>query len=126
MKTHNKNKFYHGNIADFGETKGYFIGQFMGQKGKPILETEEVEIAWKTLTGDFSDENSHYHKKGVEVNIVISGNYKVWIEGEERELKKGDFLVVYPEAKLRNISAQEGTELIVVKAPSAPDDKFDS
>jgi quercetin dioxygenase-like cupin family protein len=124
MKIENKNKFHQGNISDFGETKGYFIGQFMGQRGKAFLETDEVEIAWKTLSGDFGDEAPHFHKKGVEINIVISGRYKVWIEGEERELGKGDFLVVYPEAKLRNISADEGTELMVVIAPSIPDDKY--
>lgn len=125
MEIENKNKFYHGSISNFGETKGYFIGQFMGQRGKPDLETDEVEIAWKVLPTTFNEREPHFHKKGVEVNIVVSGSYRVWVEGEEVELKKGDFLVVYPEAKLRNISAEEGTELIVVKAPSVPDDKFE-
>ena len=125
MKIKNKNKFFHGNIKDFSQTKGYFIGRFMDQRGFPLLETDEVEIAWKKLPTTFDEEKPHFHKNGVEINIVISGNYKVWVEGEEKTLKKGDFLVVYPEAKLKNIFAQKGTELIVVKAPSVPNDKFD-
>jgi mannose-6-phosphate isomerase-like protein (cupin superfamily) len=126
MKAQNKNKFAHGNIKDFSETKGYFIGQFMGERGFPHLETEEVEIAWKKLPTIFNEDRPHFHKTGVEINIVIKGSYKVWLEGKEKTLKKGDFLIVYPEAKLKNISAGNGTELIVVKAPSIPDDKFGS
>lgn len=126
MKTQNKNKFFYGRVKDFSQTKGYFIGQFMGQKGFPVLETDKVEIAWKKLPRTFKEETPHFHKRGIEINIVISGCYKVWIEGEEKELKKRDFLVVYPQAKLKNISATKGTELIVVKAPSVANDKFES
>lgn len=125
MKVDNKDKFFLGNVGDFDSTKGYFIGRFMGEKGFPLLETDEVEIAWKKLPTTFDEPLPHFHKKGVEVNIVISGSYKLEINGEEKELCKGDFLVVYPESRLRNISAQEGTELVVVKSPSVPDDKFD-
>ena len=125
MKTANKDRYFFGNIKDFQKTKGYFIGQFMGERNFPQLETDEVEIAWKTLPITFNEQEPHFHKKGIEINIVISGSYRIWIEGEEKEFKKGDFLVVYPEARLRNVSAKEGTELIVVKAPSVPGDKFD-
>ena len=123
MKITNNNKFILGNKDDFSETKGYFIGQFMGQRGFPELETEEVEVAWKTLPTNFSEE-PHYHKGGVEINIVIKGSYKAIVNGQELTLTAGNFLVVYPQTVLQNVSAEEGTELIVVKAPSVPDDKF--
>jgi len=97
----------------------------MGEKGFPLLTTDEVEIAWKILPANFGDKVAHFHKIGVEVNIVISGSYKALVDGKETGLKRGDFLVVYPETRLKNISAQEGTELIVVKAPSVTGDKFD-
>lgn len=125
MRKDNKNKFFHGNIKDFSSTKGYFIGQFMQERGFFLLATDEVEIAWKVLPSDFGDKSPHFHKRGVEINIVISGSCKLCVGEEEIELKTGDFLVVYPETRLRNISAQEGTELIVVKAPSVAEDKFD-
>jgi mannose-6-phosphate isomerase-like protein (cupin superfamily) len=126
MIKQNKNKFVKGNIASFNATSGYFIGRFMGEKGFPDLETEEVEIAWKKLPTTFNEPNTHYHKGGVEINIVISGKYRVEVNGEEVELAKGDFLVVYPEAKLKNLMADPNTELIVVKTPSIQNDKFES
>ncbi len=124
MKKANKNKSFKGSLGDFQKFSGYFIGQFMGEKGFPILETDEVEIAYKKLPEKFSEEKPHYHKKGIEVNIVIKGKYRAQVNGEIVEISSNEFLVIYPQATLRNISAQKGTELIVVKAPSVPDDKF--
>jgi len=46
------------------------------------------------------------------------------VGSEEMSLGKGDFLVVYPEKQLKNISAEKYTEVIVIKAPSLPNDKF--
>ncbi len=96
----------------------------MGDKGLPILETTEVEVAYKKLPEKFEEERPHYHKKGVEINIVIKGKYKVQINESIIVISQKEFLVVYPQAKLKNISAQKGTELIVIKAPSVPNDKF--
>ena len=124
MLSENKNKFVHGIVSDFDETGGYFIGQFMGQRGKPVLETEEVEVAWKKIPTEFSDSKPHYHKRGVEINIVINGSITVLISEKEITIRKGEFLVVYPETELLDISAEEETEMIVVKSPSVPDDKF--
>jgi mannose-6-phosphate isomerase-like protein (cupin superfamily) len=124
MKSINKNKFAIGKLEDFQKFSGYFIGQFMGENGFPILETNEVEIAYKKLPEKFEKEKPHYHKKGVEINIVIKGKYKAQVNEKTVVISEKEFLVVYPQAKLKNISAQKGTELIVVKAPSVPDDKF--
>ncbi len=84
-----------------------------------------MEIAWKKLPTTFDEPKAHYHKGGVEINVIISGGYTAEVNGEVVDMKKGDFLIVYPESTLRNIKAEEGTELIVVKAPSVPQDKFD-
>ena len=125
MKAKNKNTYVKGNKGEFSESSGYFIGRFMGEKGHPELATDEVEVAWKKLPATFDEESPHFHKGGVEINVVVSGSYKVQIESEKIALKRGDFLVVYPETRLRNISAEAGTELIVIKAPSLPNDRFD-
>jgi len=124
MKKTNKNKFFKGKLEDFQKFSGYFIGQFMGEKGFPILEADEVEIAYKKLPAKFEDEKPHFHKKGVEINIVIKGKYKAQVNGKVIEISNNEFLVLYPRATLKNISAQKGTELVVVKAPSVPKDKF--
>jgi len=124
MKRINKDKYVKGKLGDFQKFNGYFIGQFMGEKGLPALETDEVEIAYKKLPEKFEEEKPHYHKKGVEVNIVIKGRYKAQVNGKVVEISSNEFLVVYPQSTLKNISAQKGTELIVVKTPSVPQDKF--
>jgi len=124
MKRTNKDKSFKGKLKDFQKFSGYFIGQFMGERGFPILETDEVEITYKKLPEKFEEERPHYHKKGVEVNIVIKGKYKAQVNGENVEISSNEFLVVYPRSTLKNISAQKGTELIVVKAPSVAKDKF--
>lgn len=125
MRLDNKDKFVYGNTKDFSQTKGYFIGRFMGEKGRPDLETDEVEVAWKVFPIASGEETLHYHKEGIEINIVVSGGYKVLVGGVEKEIKKGDFLVVYPETKLKTLSIEGGSEIIVVKAPSVPGDKFE-
>ena len=126
MKLTNSNKFFLGKLADFQKFSGYFIGGFMGEKGFPVLETDEIEIAWKKLPLDFGDENPHFHKKGVEINIVIKGKYKAVVNGELVEISEKEFLVIYPQTTLKNISTAKGTELMVIKAPSVPNDKFGS
>ena len=126
MQASNKNNFFLGKLEDFQKFSGYFIGRFMGEKGFPVLETDKVEVAWKKLPTNFSDEKPHFHKKGVEINIVINGKYKALVNGELIEISEKEFLVVYPQSTLKNVSATEGTELIVVKAPSVSDDKFDT
>lgn len=98
----------------------------MGERGFPVLETEEVEIAWKKLPLIFNEPKPHYHKKGVEINIVISGTCKLEIDKEVKELQKGDFLVIYPQSQLRNISTKAGTEVVVVKTPIVQNDKFEN
>ena len=123
MKTENKSKFVKGSIKD-NSVKGYFVGRFLGERGFPNQETEEVEIAWKKLGPDDSYSEGHFHKGGVEVNIVIDGNCRMVVNGEKLELSKGDFLIVYPEAVLSNFEVPEIVEMIVVKAPSVSDDKF--
>lgn len=124
MKKTNKNKFFKGKLDDFQKFSGYFIGQFMGEKGFPILETDEVEIAYKKLPEKFEGDKPHFHKKGVEISIIIKGKFKAQVNKKIVEISEKEFLVVYPRTTLKKISAQKDTELIVVKAPSVPNDKF--
>lgn len=44
-----KNKYLNGNIKDFRDSKGWFVGHFMRERGYPLLESSEVEVAYKTL-----------------------------------------------------------------------------
>jgi len=123
MKLQNKNKFAKGNIKTHS-VGSYIIGRFMGEKGFPNQETDEVEVAWKKLGSKDNYVEEHYHKGGVEINIVIAGSCSMVVNGERVSLGKEDFLIVYPETRLGNFEVVDGTEMIIVKAPSVADDKF--
>lgn len=115
--------FVVGKTSDFESSRGYFIGQFMSQYGKPDLVTDQVEVAWKKLTPDFK-EIPHYHKIGIDINIIISGHVTAVISGKKYELYPRDFLIVYPPTVLDDYIVHENTELIVIKSPSVPNDKY--
>lgn len=124
MSADTKNKFYRGTVTDHDNTHGWFFGQFMGEKGYPLLESEKVEVGWKSLPKGFTS-HKHYHKVGTEINIVVAGSCVVRINDSIIELSKGDFLVVYPEATEEGIDSENGAEIIVVKAPSVANDKYE-
>lgn len=112
-----------GKTSDFEESRGYFIGQFMAKYEKPELVTDKVEISWKKHDKSFK-EIPHYHKIGIDINIIISGHVTAIIAGKSYDLYPKDFLVVYPPTILEDYIVHEDTELIVVKAPSVEGDKY--
>ena len=85
-----------------------------------------MEVAWQDITGKKIDlfKDWHYHKKSVEINIVLSGSVRLKIDGEETFIKKGEFWVVWPGSVVEGIESVGDTKLIVIKAPSLPEDKF--
>ena len=117
-----KNHYYVGKIEEFAKRKGWFFGAFADQ---PFLNSDLVEIAWQKLPNLKPDpEQKHYHKQAVEINIVISGWIEMIINKNKHKLSKGDFYVLWPESIIENITTSEDAEIIVIKAPSLPEDKF--
>ncbi len=121
-KKHNK-KYYVGNIKEFSHFNGWFMGQFMDKDKYPLLKNKDVEIAWKKIPQNYSEPN-HIHKKGLEINIVISGRLNLHINNKKFVVKAGQFFIIYPEAILSADKVGKHTEVIVVKCPSVKGDKF--
>ncbi len=111
------------NVSDYEDSRGYFIGQFMAKYGRDDLVTDQVEISWKKLDSSFK-ESPHYHKIGIDINIIVSGHVTAKIDGKTYDLYPRDFLVVYPPTILEDYIVHEDTELIVIKAPSVEGDKY--
>ena len=117
-----KKKFFVGKIKDYQKNKGWFFGHFMD---KGLLKCDLVEVAFQDISGKKSKpSDKHFHKKSVEVNIVISGRVKFVIDGEKVEAGKGDFWVVYPCSVVESFQAGQNTKLVVIKTPSLDKDKF--
>lgn len=118
-----KNKFIKGNVSEFGGSKGWFIGQFMNNYGRPDLTTNDIEVCWKKLEKDFKDP-LHFHKKGTEIAIMITGWFSFVVGDEVITLHEREFLVVYPYTPLGVKDYKVGSEMVLIKFPSVPNDKY--
>ena len=94
--------------------KGWFIGNFKNA----IYETEEIEIAHQSFKkGHVGDK--HTHHISIELTYIVMGKMEV----SGKILKAGDFFEYSP-YEISNTKFLEDTEIIVIKVPSLPDDKF--
>lgn len=122
MRSDWRKKYFVGKVSDKAQKKGWFFGHFMNEK---LLNSDLVEVAWQDISGKKPDpQDKHYHKKSVEINIILSGWMKLNINGQRVRAGKGEFYVIYPESMVEEVEAGENTELMVVRAPSIARDKF--
>ncbi len=95
----------------------YRLGWFVGDFDPSILTTKEFEVAVKSFTkGD--TEPIHYQRQASEITLVINGECS--LAGEL--LFAGDILRLDP-FESGGFEAITDCTLVVVKAPSLPNDK---
>ena len=100
-------------LSDY--TRGWVIGDFEPS----ALRTKDFEVAVLThKQGEIWP--AHYHKEGVEYNILISG--KMVIQGTE--LNAGDVFVL-DRYEVADPVFLEDCKVVCVKTPSIPSDKFE-
>jgi mannose-6-phosphate isomerase-like protein (cupin superfamily) len=117
----NRGKSYVGRIDDHAKRKGWFFGAFVDE---PLLKSDLVEVAWQHLPNVTpSEDQTHFHRHTVEINVVISGWIALAIDGSRHRLERGEFYIVWPESVVSDLSTGPDTELLVVRAPSKPGDK---
>ena len=107
MKKSSRDGYVLRNINEMSNSKGYIVGRFMGKYGLTNSQTDEVEVAWKKLTEKDSYEKGHFHKKGVEINIVIAGSCQMVVNNSLVKMQQGDFLIVYPQSRVTNFKVNE-------------------
>ena len=95
-------------------TKGWFVGDFL-----PVaLRSQACEVAIKHYSqGDH--EAAHYHKVATEITAIVSGKVRML----NAEWGAGDILTIEP-GEPTDFLALTDVFTVVVKLPSAPDDKF--
>ncbi|MDR2667390.1 MAG: hypothetical protein LBB34_04770 [Holosporales bacterium] len=94
---------------------GWFIGNF----SPSMLKTKDCEIAVKSYQkGDY--EESHYHKVATEYTTIVSGSIKM--NGIEYHV--GVIIVMEPNESTDFECLEDGTMSVVVKIPSADNDKY--
>jgi hypothetical protein len=119
MLDNNKGKFLVGKVSDYEKGKGWFFGNFADND---LLKSDLEEVAWQNISGkQVSPNDKHLHTSSIEINIVISGAVSADINGEHFNIDKGIFYIIWPETVIENVSANEDTQVIVVRAPSISD-----
>jgi len=93
---------------------GWFVGDFE----PTAYETSDFEVCFKNHhAGERWD--IHYHKHATEINYLIRGKMKI----QDTILNAGDIFVLYP-CEVADPIFLEDCEVVVVKTPSVPGDKF--
>lgn len=111
-----------GTVNDFRRRKGWFFGAFVDDD--PLMNSDLVEVAWQQLSNVAPrPEDAHYHEKTVEINIVLKGDIHLTIDGTRYDLEAGQFYVIWPYSVVSDVSTGADTELIIIRAPSIPEDK---
>lgn len=105
---------------------GWFIGNF----DKSVLKTDLVEVSYKKHPKN-EKWPRHYHAIATEYNALLRGKMQMisWgrmeiTNGNIYQCNPGDIFVVRPMETVQPIF-QEDCELIVVKIPSLPGDKYE-
>lgn len=100
-------------LSDSG-ARGWFIGDFP----KAVVRTKDFEVCWQGNPAGAMDA-PHYHKIITEVQLITAG--RMVINGEE--FGPGDIYVSEP-GEPYHAHYLEDTQVVAIKFPSVPDDKY--
>jgi hypothetical protein len=115
----NEGAYFIGSTNDSAKERGWFFGSFMDE---PLLRSNQVEVAWQHIPNVVPQtKERHYHGESVEINIVVSGNIRVAINGTEYGLGAGEFYVIWPLTTVEMLSTDAEAAVIVIRAPSLYD-----
>jgi mannose-6-phosphate isomerase-like protein (cupin superfamily) len=103
-------KLQHSDTGD----RGWFIGNFE----KAVVRTQDFEVCWQSNPAGAKD-TPHYHKVITEVQLIIRG--RMIINGVE--FGPGDIYVSDPGEHYYG-EYLEDTEVVAIKFPSVPTDKY--
>lgn len=102
----------HAKLADM--VKGWFVGNF----DPVVLRSADVEVAVKHYSAGDREE-LHHHRVATEVTLIVAGRVRML----DRTWEQGDIVVIEP-GEATAFEALTDAVNVVVKLPSAKDDKF--
>ena len=86
------------------------------------LDAELIVLTYQRLAPNFQVPWGHTHKTQEEVFLVISGNMRVKVDDEVKELGPWDAIRVSKETPRGFEAGPEGVEFIAIGAPGGPGD----
>jgi quercetin dioxygenase-like cupin family protein len=96
---------------------GWIVGAFFPPES--IQHSEDVEIRHGIIQGKEFIFTPHYHSHRTSYIIVIKGEIVMKFDGELTTVSAGQFAIFLPGVSEEGISAQPGTELVIVRTPSS-------
>lgn len=99
-------------LSDAG-ARGWFIGSFP----QAVFQTPHFEVCYQD--NPRGQTPTHYHKELTEITLVISG--KLLLNGEIYQA--GDIHILEP-GDISQLEYLEQTQVVTIKTPSIPEDKF--
>jgi quercetin dioxygenase-like cupin family protein len=111
--------FKKGNVFEENQHNSWVYGSFMDG----IAKDDRVEIKVVKLDKTFSSK-PHFQKTATKIDIIWEGSGIWQVNGEDVELRKGDYLITPPKTTVC-IKQVLSDEIIVqtIKLPSLPEDK---
>jgi hypothetical protein len=94
--------------------RGWFIGDF----SPSVLKTKKFEVGYLSHKKNEKWE-THYHKKSIEYNLLVKGKMKI----NGKTINKGE-IFVFKKGEICSPVFLKNCEIVVVKVPSLPTDKF--
>lgn len=94
-------------------------GWFMGDFEPSAFRTSDVEVGYHTYTKG-QEWPKHHHKLATEINYMIRGTMDLL----DLRIVAGDVFVIYAGESVKPIYLED-CEMIVVKVPSVPGDKYE-
>lgn len=94
--------------------RGWFIGDFP----EAVIRTQDFEVCWQSAVAGQKD-RPHVHKVITEVQLITKG--RIRINGEE--FSTGEIYVSEPGENYYS-EYLEDTEVVTIKFPSIPNDKY--
>lgn len=94
---------------------GWFVGNFT----PAAFKSKDFEVCLaRHKKGD--KWATHYHQIATEINLLVRGEMSIQGQG----LKSGDIFVIHP-GEIADPVFHEDCEVVVVKTPSVPGDKYE-
>jgi quercetin dioxygenase-like cupin family protein len=92
--------------------------QLESRMARVPLEMENAGVTYFRLEPGFRIPFGHKHKNQEEVYILVSGNARIKIEDEVRELKQWDAVRLHRDTVRGFEAGDQGAELIAIGAPN--------
>lgn len=96
--------------------RGWFVGDF----APAALRSKDFEVGYlRHKKGEKWP--AHYHKVATEINFLVKGKMMI----QRKKLNAGDIFVIYP-GEIADPVFLEDCEVVVIKTPSVPGDKYEA